>query len=56
MDATRNGGFDQVFIPEGGTTEVMPPWYFHDLNLTRGYFMRLPYDVVEGSETGYGAA
>lgn len=56
MDATRNGGFDQVFIPEGGVTDVMPPWYFHSLNLTRGYFMRLPYGVEGGSETGYGAA
>ena len=56
LDTARNGGFDQVFIPEGGAIEMMTPWYFDRLQGARGDFIRLPPNQNGETETGYGAA
>lgn len=56
MDVARNGGFDQIFIPEGGATENMPPWGFDRMIGARGDFVRLPSNTGGETETGYGAA
>lgn len=56
LDTARNGGFDQIFISEGGATDTMPPWYFDRMQGARGDFIRLPPNMNGETETGYGAA
>lgn len=54
MNVARNGGFDQVLIPNiGDAIENMPPWYFDRMQGARGDFVR---ERDSSSYYGYGAA